>query len=105
MSVGILKLEIPSCEPLTSSQTSNPAQVDHWFEIGTLMRTQTYNATNTNVATAAAIMLLSRNSILPTSVARNTRTAASAVFSQFKCDQSTAILTLRGNRKNRVSVP
>src|SRR4051812_27833135 len=88
----------------TPSQTDNLAQIDHWFELGTMRRTQTYNATNTNVATAAAIALLSRNSILPNSVAENTRIAARVVFNQFKRDQSTAILALRGDRKNRVSV-
>src|SRR5438445_4993087 len=99
MSVGILKPQIPRLNHFSPSQTDSPAQLDHWFELGTLMRTQTYNATNTTVATAAAITLLSRNSILPTSVARNTRIAATVAFRQFKRDQSTAILTLRGDRK------
>src|SRR6185369_13896393 len=105
MSVGILKPQIPSSEPLYPFTSNQPAAAHHRFELGTLMRAQTYNATYTSVATAAANALLPGNNIFPISAARNTRIAVRMLFSPFKRDQSTAILTLRGDCKNRVSVP
>ena len=57
-------------------------------------RTQTYNAANRDVATMAAIRLLSGDKTLPATVATNTKIADTLVFAQFKYDQSMDIFLL-----------
>jgi hypothetical protein len=57
-------------------------------------RTQTYNAANRDVATAAAIKLLLADKILPATVDTNTKITDMLVFAQFKCDQSMDIFLL-----------
>ena len=57
-------------------------------------RTQTYNAANRDVATMAAIRLLSGDKTLLATVATNTKIADTLVFAQFKYDQSMDIFLL-----------
>ena len=79
-----------------------PAIEENNFE--KFARKQTYNATNRNVVTVAAIRLLLNDKTLPIRVATNTKIAERLMFAQFKYDQSMDIfmprLIIEGREKS-----